>query len=179
MWLKQQLRVRITDPQAGGRGYSEPLKPQSPQPQWHTSSNKAYLLILPKQFQQLETKHSNIWSYRGHSLEGKKTNTGWIDVLFIISLVGWLVVVFNRHVLKPWLVWNSLYRPCWPWATSYRLLPLSLSQVLKLIWVTMPTCDLNLTRTLGPVQLQEPTNWLWWFKWKMFPIGSRIWILGS
>lgn len=31
------------------------------------SSNKGYLLILPKLFNQLGTKHSNIWTYGGHS----------------------------------------------------------------------------------------------------------------
>lgn len=39
--------------------WNGPLKPQNP-PQCHTSSNKATLSMLPQQFHQLETKHSNM-----------------------------------------------------------------------------------------------------------------------
>ena len=71
----EELRVLRLDPQAVEGDYVilakwAYLRPQSPPPQWHTSSNKTtpthkriYLLIVPLSM----TKHSNTWVYGSHT----------------------------------------------------------------------------------------------------------------
>lgn len=63
-------------------------------PQWHTSFNKATPLILPKQFQQIEIKHSTLCAYGGSSHSSH--HSSWE------SRRRWLWEIIKQKRKKPW-----------------------------------------------------------------------------
>lgn len=71
---------------------------------WHDLSNKPHLLVLPKQFNQLETNYWSIWFPRGHFHANHHTRVLWrlligLDSLFLPWPLGTQIFqVYLDHI---------------------------------------------------------------------------------